>query len=558
MRDYKNPALKQLKDQQVRFAPAEQRLQQLNRAERLLAEIDPTKKYPYPYLCFRITDYRPEAYANLLISGADLEEDLTLFIRDLAATVPAVRPEDVPEPVLTLDQISKDLQVSTKTLSRWRDQGLVTRWVLCDGRRKVGIRQSLLNRFLEQHQEQVEKGSRFSQISEQEKAIILRRAKRMARVAPDRFTEICRRIAQKMERSVEAIRYTIKKYDQEQPQLAIFPRVNGPLDEQAKQAIYSSFRRGVSINALAKHFRRTRTSMYRIINEMRARRILGQPLDWIHHPSFEDPAQEEVMLAPMPDAEAYEASQAKSIGSVPKGLPPELSALYEVPLLNREQEAHLFRQMNYLKYKAGQIRATIDPVRARTIDLERVEDLQKQAQALKERLVRANMRLVASIAKRHAGQNDNFFELQSDGNLSLLRAVEKFDFSRGNKFSTYASWAIMKNFARSIPDEKIHRDRYVTGYEEVFDAAADVRSDEHEIEASVERKRTLLRHLMEELDDRERAIISDRYGLVSGEPMTLEQVGKRHEITKERVRQLDARIRQKMLHRAMEEHLELQ
>jgi RNA polymerase primary sigma factor len=168
------------------------------------------------------------------------------------------------------------------------------------------------------------------------------------------------------------------------------------------------------------------------------------------------------------------------------------------------------------------------------------------------------MRLVASIAKRHAGQNDNFFELQSDGNLSLLRAVEKFDFSRGNKFSTYASWAIMKNFARSIPDEKIHRDRYVTGYEEVFDAAADVRSDEHEIEASVERKRTLLRHLMEELDDRERAIISDRYGLVSGEPMTLEQVGKRHEITKERVRQLDARIRQKMLHRAMEEHLELQ
>ena len=558
MRDYKNPVLKQLKDQQVRFAPAEQRLQQLNRAERLLAEIDPAKKYPYPYLCFRITDYRPEAYANLLISGADLEEDLTLFIRDLAATVPAVRPEDVPEPVLTLDQISKDLQVSTKTLSRWRDQGLVTRWVLCDGRRKVGIRQSLLNRFLEQHQEQVEKGSRFSQISEQEKAIMLRRAKRMARVAPDRFTEICRRIAQKMERSVEAIRYTIKKYDQEHPQLAIFPRVNGPLDEQAKQAIYSSFRRGVSINALAKHFRRTRTSMYRIINEMRARRILGQPLDWIHHPSFEDPAQEEVMLAPMPDAEAYEASQAKSIGSVPKGLPPELSALYEVPLLNREQEAHLFRQMNYLKYKAGQIRATIDPVRARTIDLERVEDLQKQAQALKERLVRANMRLVASIAKRHAGQNDNFFELQSDGNLSLLRAVEKFDFSRGNKFSTYASWAIMKNFARSIPDEKIHRDRYVTGYEEVFDAAADVRSDEHEIEASVERKRTLLRHLMEELDDRERAIISDRYGLVSGEPMTLEQVGKRHEITKERVRQLDARIRQKMLHRAMEEHLELQ
>jgi RNA polymerase primary sigma factor len=476
----------------------------------------------------------------------------------LASTVPAVAPDEFSEPVLTLEQVSKDLQVSTKTLSRWRDQGLVTRWVLCDGRRKVGIRQSLLERFLAHHQEQVEKGSRFSQISEQERAAILRRAKRMARVAPDRFTEICRRIAKTMERSVEAIRYTIKKHDHDYPQLAIFPRVNGPLDDQAKQAIYSSFRRGVSINALAKHFRRTRTSMYRIINEMRARRLLSQPLDWIPHPSFDTPSEAEAILAPMPNAEDYEANLAKSTGSVPKGLPPELSALYEVPLLNREQEAHLFRQMNYLKYKAGQIRSHIDPVKARSTDLDDVEDLQKKAQTLKDRLVRANMRLVASIAKRHAGPADNFFELQSDGNLSLLRAVEKFDFSRGNKFSTYASWAIMKNFARSIPDEKVHRDRFMTGYEEMFDAAADVRSDEHEVEAAVERKRLLLNHLMEELDDRERAILSDRYGLDGGEPMTLEQVGKRHGITKERVRQLDARTKQKMLQRAMEEQIELQ
>ena len=91
------------------------------------------------------------------------------------------------------------------------------------------------------------------------------------------------------------------------------------------------------------------------------------------------------------------------------------------------------------------------------------------------------MRLVVSIAKRHAGQTENFFELLSDGNMSLIRAVEKFDFSRGNKFSTYASWAIMKNFARSIPDEKHHRERYVTGHEEVFDGAADNRSNEQDI-----------------------------------------------------------------------------
>jgi RNA polymerase sigma factor (sigma-70 family) len=116
----------------------------------------------------------------------------------------------------------------------------------------------------------------------------------------------------------------------------------------------------------------------------------------------------------------------------------------------------------------------------------------------------------------------------------------------------------MKNFARSIPDEKVHRDRYVTGYEEMFESAADVRSDEHEIEASVERARLQVHHLLEHLDERERQIIKDRYGLDGEEPMTLEQVGKRHGITKERVRQLDARIKSKMRALAEEAHVELQ
>ena len=105
---------------------------------------------------------------------------------------------------------------------------------------------------------------------------------------------------------------------------------------------------------------------------------------------------------------------------------------------------------------------------------------------VKDLLVKCNMRLVVSIAKKHSVQTDNFFELLSDGNMSLLRAVEKFDYSRGNKFSTYASWAIMKNFARSIPEEKRRRERYLTSNDEFFDAAADTRSDEHEAVASAE------------------------------------------------------------------------
>src|SRR5262245_18040217 len=124
MKDYRHPALRQLKDQQVRFAPVEKRLGQLERIEKLLTEISPGKKYPYQYLCFRITDFRTDSYPNLLIDAEDLEHDLQLFVEHLSETVPPVPAEKLSEPVLTLDQVSKNLKVSTKTVSRWRDKGL--------------------------------------------------------------------------------------------------------------------------------------------------------------------------------------------------------------------------------------------------------------------------------------------------------------------------------------------------------------------------------------------------------------------------------------------------
>ena len=91
--------------------------------------------------------------------------------------------------------------------------------------------------------------------------------------------------------------------------------------------------------------------------------------------------------------------------------------------------------------------------------MDQIEGLYDQSVAVKNEIISANLRLVVSIAKRHVSPGENFFELVSDGNISLIRAVEKFDYARGNKFSTYASWAIMKNYARTIPDELRHRDR---------------------------------------------------------------------------------------------------
>src|SRR5262249_1607938 len=155
----------------------------------------------------------------------------------------------------------------------------------------------------------------------------------------------------------------------------------------------------------------------------------------------------------------------------------------------------------------------VDPSRVRVETLEEIERLQEQANTVKEMLINANMRLVVNIAKRHGGQADNFFELLSDGNMSLIRAVEKFDYGRGVKFSTYAAWAIRKSFAGTIPDEKHRRERFVTGHEEVFEVAPDSRTDEHELIATKERATHNVNRMLEFLEPREREIIRMRAGL---------------------------------------------
>jgi RNA polymerase primary sigma factor len=538
---FKHPALRQLTDQQVRFAPPARRLEQAAQARRLLSEVEAGKRYPYQFVCFRVTGYRPDAHGDLLIDGADLAGDLREMIRLLD------------DRVVTLEELSKRLNVSTKTVRRWRKFGLDGRLVLVHGKRQLGFKQSVVDDFLTTNAARVERGGRFSQMTDAEREDVLRRAKRLSRVRGGTLTEVSRRIAGRLGRSVEAIRYTIKNFDREHPDQALFPNLTGPLNAESKDIIYNSFRRGITVDTLARQFQRTRTSMYRVINEVRARRLLEQPLDYILSPEFEKPGLDAALLAPMPDAEAYEAKRRSM--HAPKDVPPELASCYEYPLLSKDQEQHQFRKMNYLKYKAAKLRdrmrkegdEDIDPSRVRIQTLKEIEDLQAEANAVKDMLIKANMRLVVNIAKKHAGQAENFFELLSDGNMSLIRAVEKFDYYRGFKFSTYASWAIMKNFARSIPEDKHRRERFVTGHEDVFDAAPDSRSDEHELLATQERATHSVNRLLEFLEPREREIIRMRAGMdENGKNVTLEEIGKKFGITKERVRQLNARAMSKL------------
>jgi len=280
------------------------------------------------------------------------------------------------------------------------------------------------------------------------------------------------------------------------------------------------------------------------------------PLDFIDNEHFgriRTEAAERAVLAPMP-----ESDQPLRKNRLPSGLPSYLASLYQVPLLTREQEAHLFRKMNYLKRKASRLRNRLDPGKPRAALMEQVEKLYDQSVAVKNEIIRANLRLVVSIAKRHVGPRESFFELVSDGNISLIRAVEKFDFARGNKFSTYASWAIMKNFARTIPDEHRHQDRFRTSQTEMFATTEDDRSDQYEQESTYLRRQSQVEKILERLDDREQKIIVTRFGLNQGkEPKTLKQVGVELGVTKERIRQIEARALNKLRRAAQEEKIEI-
>jgi len=122
---YIHQALQELADQQVRYAPPPRRLEQLKRAEQLLTELNPEREYPYQFICFRVTDFRAESYPGLLLKGQDVIHDLGLWINALAKSLPAIPVEDVTEPVLSLEEISKKLNVTTKTINRWRKRGLI-------------------------------------------------------------------------------------------------------------------------------------------------------------------------------------------------------------------------------------------------------------------------------------------------------------------------------------------------------------------------------------------------------------------------------------------------
>lgn len=460
----------------------------------------------------------------------------------------------VSESMLTVDELARQFRVSTKTVRRWHRYGLVSRRFLLDGRRRVGFLQSSVDCFLVDNEERVRRGTRFSRMTDEDRNRIIDQVRRLAK-AGGCLAEIIGRIAQETGRSTETIRYTLKHFNMKHPNTAILAHRHDAPQTETKQQIFQQYQRGESVAVLAQRFDQSKTHIYQIISDLDTARIMELPLACIGTEQFahlHSEKEEHEMLKALQKND----SQARK-SRVPSGLPAYLASLYEVPLLSREQEAHLFRKMNYLKYKANMLRAQLDPSQPTRRLLHQIKKLYDESVATKSQIVRANLRLVVSIAKRYIGPMQDFFELVSDGNMSLLRATDKFDYSRGNRFSTYATWAIMKNFARSRFEAARHRDRFRTSHSEMFRYTEDVREDPHEQESAQIKRESQVQKILDTLDERERQIVTARFGLIRGhEPLTLAQVGSVMGVTKERIRQIQARALGKLKAAAEESRIE--
>jgi RNA polymerase primary sigma factor len=502
---------------QMEFTPQELRLTQLAAAEELLHTIDSATAYPLDFLIYRITGYRPKSVPEDLLAGAAVQHDLGLLIEQTSETL-ELHTAELAEPVLQIEDVSARFNVTSKTIQRWRRKGLpARRFTFPDGKRRLGFLLSSVERFFNAHVEQVARGMNFSQIDLPERQEILHRARRLASACGCCQQEISRRIARRLNRSPATILHTIRKHDAENAVEAIFPDAPAQITDIERQKILKGYRRGLGLRSLARRVGRTRSAVYRVILEDRLDRLGRRKMKFIDDELYHQDDAESVVSA-IVAAEDVMADRRPEDARVPRDLPPYLADLYRTPLLSAARERALFLQFNFYKFRFLTARRRIEPASARMRDVREMEQHLRKVTIVKNAIVQANLRLVVSVARKHlrpGDQGGSLMELISDGNITLMRAVESYDAHRGHRFSTYATLALMKGFARSVPQMLASRSTGTGSMPDSrIDRALELLADPRPTPGHNRlANRELLANLLDRLTDRERTILLARYDI---------------------------------------------
>jgi len=285
-------------------------------------------------------------------------------------------------------------------------------------------------------------------------------------------------------------------------------------------------------------------------DERLLRRLLKEPQDYIDSEKFREPDAEREIFDEAPEIRKPDVSW---YHPVMDDLGKERRNAGSQVLLTAAEERVIFYQYNYARFRVREIQEAVWSTPDREPTDEQIAGLLKwkrKAERLREQIANTNLALVLAMAKRTRMSEVDFADLVSEGNMALLRAVDKFDAGRGFKFSTYACRAIIKAFSRQGMKLTKHRQRFPTDFDPKLERSdyLERKREEYEQDAAGELRRIFDQNAAE-LSDIERTVIDFRFGLekeITGKPLTLEQIGQIIGVTKERVRQIQNKALVKM------------
>ena len=218
------------------------------------------------------------------------------------------------------------------------------------------------------------------------------------------------------------------------------------------------------------------------------------------------------------------------------------------PLLTFEEEQILFRALNLLRYRANCLRSRLSPVTPSAAKVRDIRTMLTLAEEIRGQLVRSNLRLVSSIARRFSVSHQDVDEFSSEGSMILLGAIDRFDYSRRFRFSTYATHSIQRHFFRASKVRQRRRQRFPCTSAEILTEVPQEVGDLPICSDPQQVVLDLLAKAASVLDDREHHILLQRFGLANGagESQTLREIAADLGVSKERVRQLQLKALEKL------------